>query len=103
MTSRQLSAVPGNVLAVVERSDNGYDGVCRLGEPFTQPVIDGKPALGIGGYAFRVEDQEFVDEFNRHMVEIVKSPAYATMIKEFGFTEAEIPKDVTTAELCAVK
>ncbi|MER9565930.1 hypothetical protein [Mesorhizobium sp. M0571] len=32
VTSAHLSNLPGNVLAVIERSDTGYDGVCWLGD-----------------------------------------------------------------------
>jgi hypothetical protein len=32
VTSSRLSGVPGNVLAVVERSDSRYDGVCWVGD-----------------------------------------------------------------------
>ena len=99
----RVDAVLYPALSVQMIVDTAKDPAIERATPFTQPVVDGKPALGIGGYAFRLDDMDFVEEFNRHMVEIMKSPAYAGMIKEFGFTEAEIPRDVTTAELCTAK
>ncbi len=99
----RVDAVLYPALSVQKIVDTSKDPGIERATPFEQAIIDGKPALGIGGYAFRIEDKDFVDEFNRHLVEIVKSPAYADMIKEFGFTKAEIPQNITTAELCAAK
>jgi len=97
----RVDAVLYPALSVQKIIDTAKDPEIERASPFRQPIINGKQALGIGGYAFRTEDKDFVDEFNRYMVEIVKSPDYIDMIKEFGFTTAEIPNKVTTAELCA--
>jgi len=64
-------------------------------------VIEGKPAIGIGSYAFRLEDQPFVDEFNKHLTEILTSGEAAKIGEPYGFTAADIPDGkVTTAQLC---
>ncbi len=69
--------------------------------PFEQAVIEGKPAIGIGSYAFRLEDQPFVDEFNKHLTEILTSGEAAKIGEPYGFTAADIPDGkVTTAQLC---
>lgn len=69
-------------------------------DPFTQPVVNGKQALGIGSFAFRPEDKDFVEEFNKVLVPIVASPEYVKMIEPFGFSPPDVPKGLTTAELC---
>ena len=40
-------------------------------EPFTDPVIDGKGVRGYGAYAFRKEDQAFVDAFNAELAKFL--------------------------------
>jgi len=99
----RVDAVLYPALSVQMIVDTAKDPAVERATPFEQPIIDGKPALGIGGYAFRPEDQAFVDEFNKHLLEIVKSPGYVDMIAPFGFTASEVPQGITTAELCAAK
>ena len=54
------------------------------------PVIDGVEQLGCGGYAFRMEDQIFRDEFNRVLNEMKENGEILPIVEEFGFTSAEI-------------
>lgn len=54
------------------------------------PVIDGVEQLGCGGYAFRMEDQIFRDEFNRTLNEMKENGEILPIVEEFGFTNAEI-------------
>ena len=54
------------------------------------PVIDGVEQLGCGGYAFRMEDQVFRDEFNRVLNEMKDNGEILPIVEEFGFTSAEI-------------
>lgn len=69
--------------------------------PFEQAVIDGKPAVAFGSYAFRLGDQSFVDEFNKYLTEILTSGEAGKIGEPYGFTAADIPNGkVTTAELC---
>lgn len=99
----RVDAVLYPALSVQMIVNTAKDPAIERAAPFEQPVIDGKPALGIGGYAFRLQDHAFVDEFNKHLVEVMKSPDYVEMISPFGFTASEVPKNITTAELCAAK
>lgn len=67
------------------------------------PVIDGVEQLGCGGYAFRMEDQEFRDEFNRVLNEMKENDEILPIVEEFGFTSAEIDAavGVTVEDLIA--
>lgn len=76
------------------------DPAIERADPFTQPIVNGKPALGIGSFAVRSDDTEFVKAFNEAMLPILQSPEYLTMIAPFGFSKADIPTGVTTAEAC---
>lgn len=69
-------------------------------DPFTQPVIDGKPALGVGSFAVRMDDQEFLAEFNKHLLALIQSPEYIPLVEPFGFSKADVPQGLTTADLC---
>lgn len=69
--------------------------------PFAQAVIDGKTAMGIGSYAFRLEDKDFVAEFNKELGAILTSDQATTIGKPYGFTRDDIPAGTpSTAELC---
>lgn len=69
-------------------------------DPFT-PVIDGEPLLGCGGAAFRSNDGELRDAFNRELAALREGGQLLDILEPFGFTEAELPDpDVTTEQLC---
>jgi polar amino acid transport system substrate-binding protein len=77
------------------------DPTIERATPFKQAVINGAPAIGIGSYAFRLEDKPFVDEFNKHLTAILTSGEAAKIGEPYGFTADDIPDGkVSTAELC---
>jgi polar amino acid transport system substrate-binding protein len=77
-------------------NDNGVERA----DPFTQPVVDGKPALGVGSFAVRTDDTDFLKAFDEALVGIIASPDYVKMIEPFGFSKADVPVGLTTAALC---
>ncbi|OZI48758.1 ectoine/hydroxyectoine ABC transporter substrate-binding protein EhuB [Bordetella genomosp. 4] len=76
-------------------------GDLEKAEPFTDPVIDGKSVRGYGAFAFRKDDQAFVDAFNAELAKFIGTEEHAKIVEPFGFTKAELPGDVTAAKLCA--
>jgi polar amino acid transport system substrate-binding protein len=64
------------------------------------PLFDGKPDKGCGGFAFRPSDEELRVEFNEHLVDIHESGEWLDIVEPYGFGEAELPDDRTTADLC---
>jgi len=69
-------------------------------EPFRNPVIRGRTSLDHGAYAFRPEDADLRDAFNRHLAELLPTPEYLELLAPFGLTRENLP-DRTTAQLCA--
>lgn len=67
---------------------------------FTQPVIDGKETRGYGATAFRKEDKDFREAFNRELQKLKESGELLKILQKFGFTEQELPGDVTSEQLC---
>lgn len=70
-------------------------------EPFTDPVINGSSVRGHGAFAFRLHDTALRDAFNRILASYLGSPEHAQTVLPFGFTTAELPGQVTAAQLCA--
>ncbi|OLT27866.1 ectoine/hydroxyectoine ABC transporter substrate-binding protein EhuB [Nocardiopsis sp. CNR-923] len=64
------------------------------------PEIDGTEERGWGGLALRQEDTELLEEINRVIAEFKESGRLLELGQEWGFTEADLPDDTTTAELC---
>jgi polar amino acid transport system substrate-binding protein len=67
-------------------------------EPFT-PLVDGKPHIDGGGFAFRRTETALRDAFNAELHELKKSGELLRILRPFGFTEAEMT-DLTAKELC---
>jgi len=72
----------------------------ELAEAFRDPVFDGRAARGHGAFAFRKESDRLRLAFDRELVAFIGSPEHRALVAPFGFTEAQLPGDVTTAALC---
>lgn len=70
-------------------------------EPF-QPEVDGEPAYGAGGFAFRLSEKNFRDAFNveLHKLKENDNKELLEIVRPFGFTEDEMT-DLTAEELCS--
>ena len=67
-------------------------------EPF-QPMLDGKPAIGAGAFAFHPTETNLRDAFNRELHDLKRSGELLQIVERFGFTEAEMT-ELTAKELC---
>ncbi|MGH4028474.1 ectoine/hydroxyectoine ABC transporter substrate-binding protein EhuB [Actinomycetota bacterium Odt1-20B] len=67
-------------------------------KPF-QPMVDGKPAYGAGGFAFRPSEKNFRDAFNKELHKLKESGELLRIVRPFGFTEREMT-DLTVEKLC---
>ena len=74
-------------------------------EGFTDPVVGGKTLRGFGGFSFQKDSGDFVEEFNKVLVEFKKTDEYKTMVKSYGVTDTAIAlsSSKSTADLCAGK
>lgn len=88
----------------VSKLAEGSEAVEQV-RPFTDPVVDGKPVRNYGGFAFRPEDKELRDAFNKELVEFRKTEEYQKILTSYGLSpesiEAAAAKKV--ADLCAGK
>ncbi|WP_010269284.1 ectoine/hydroxyectoine ABC transporter substrate-binding protein EhuB [Paenibacillus senegalensis] len=68
-------------------------------ENFEQPIINGESVRGYGAAAFRHEDDDFREAFNEELEKLKESGQLLEILEEFGFTEDELPGDVTVEDL----
>lgn len=64
------------------------------------PKLDGKPDLGTGGFAFRKDETDLRDAFNRELLKMKKSGELLRVMKPFGFLETEMTT-MTAKERCS--
>jgi polar amino acid transport system substrate-binding protein len=64
------------------------------------PLVDGKPHVDGGAFAFRKAETSLRDAFNVELRELRKSGQLFRILKPFGFSKAEMT-DMTAKELCA--
>ncbi|MFF1438343.1 ectoine/hydroxyectoine ABC transporter substrate-binding protein EhuB [Streptomyces sp. NPDC058295] len=94
----RVDAFAGTRITV--RSAVAGSGRVSATEPF-QPVVDGKPAYGAGGFAFRQSEKNFRDAFNKELLKL-KEDDYRELLRivgPFGFAKADMT-DLTAKELC---
>lgn len=77
------------------------DNVERVAD-FEQPIIDGESIIGYGAAAFRKGDDEIREAYNEELARLKESGELLSIISEFGFTENDIPEDITAEELCKI-
>lgn len=75
------------------------DSIERVAD-FEQPVIDGESVRGYGATAFRQADTEFQEAYNAELEKMKESGELLEILQEFGFTEEELPGEMTAAALC---
>jgi polar amino acid transport system substrate-binding protein len=67
-------------------------------KPFAS-LVDGKPRVDGGAFAFRPTETRLRDAFNTELHKLKKSGELLRILRPFGFTEAEMT-DLTAKELC---
>ncbi|GAA3233117.1 ectoine/hydroxyectoine ABC transporter substrate-binding protein EhuB [Streptomyces thermocoprophilus] len=66
--------------------------------PF-EPLVDGKPHVDGGAFAFRRSETRLRDAFNTELRKMKKSGELLRVLEPFGFTESEMT-ELTAKELC---
>ncbi|MER6626977.1 ectoine/hydroxyectoine ABC transporter substrate-binding protein EhuB [Streptomyces sp. NPDC000987] len=64
------------------------------------PLVDGKPHVDGGAFAFRPTETRLRDAFNAELRRLKRSGELFRILRPFGFTESEMT-DLTAKELCA--
>jgi polar amino acid transport system substrate-binding protein len=99
----RISAYAGTSLTVNDLLRRANNSNLERAEPFTDPVIDGESVRGYGAFGFRPADKALIAAFNQELEQFIGSPEHLELVKPFGFTETELPGDVTAAGLCGVE
>ena len=96
----RVDAVTMNEPALREvMAAEGDEGIETV-KDFRQPVIDGKSVRGFGAAAFRPEDREMMEAYNKELKKMEESGKLLEIIKEFNFAEENLPGGKTAEELC---
>ncbi|NMB40447.1 MAG: ectoine/hydroxyectoine ABC transporter substrate-binding protein EhuB [Firmicutes bacterium] len=81
--------------------DNKNDpGIERVAD-FKQPIVDGKSVISYGAAVFRKGDDEFRSAFNDELEKLKASGELLEIIRPFGFTEENLPGDMTAEDVIA--
>lgn len=87
--------------ALQSRLDEAGDSNLERVMDFEQPMVDGESVRGYGASAFRQDDTELRDAFNAELDKMKENGELLEILQQFGFTEQELPGDVTAAQLCS--
>lgn len=67
-----------------------------------KPVVKGKAQGETGGFVFRKDETDLVNQFNTQLKQLQTSGKWTQIVEPFGFTADNIPAaDVTTDSLCS--
>lgn len=91
----RIDAAALTSVSIERMAQLGGDRVERA-EPFDTPP----EAVGYGGFAFRQADRELIDAFNAELADFIGSEEHRELVRPFGFTDANLPGDVSAEDLC---
>ena len=89
-----LSSLSVNALAKMDKK-----GVVERAVPFAAPQRKGKSFMNYGAFAFKKKDRELRQLINKEIEKFLGSKEHLKLIEPFGFTESDLPKDVSAADL----
>lgn len=69
-------------------------------DDFIQPTVDGESVRGYGAAGFAVGDDDLREAYNEALQKLKDSGKLLEINSEFGFTEADMPGDMTAMQLC---
>ncbi|WP_246727740.1 ectoine/hydroxyectoine ABC transporter substrate-binding protein EhuB [Chelativorans sp. Marseille-P2723] len=81
----------------IQRMAQSNEGV-ESTEPFAE--VAGESVMGHGGFVFRPDDTELLEEFNRQLQAFIGTQEHIELVSEFGFGDGYLPTK-TTEELCS--
>ena len=67
-------------------------------EDFIIAEVNGKRQQAFGSAAFRHEDNDFREAYNRELEKLKESGRLLEIFEQFGFTKHELPGDVTAEQ-----
>lgn len=85
---------PDSVNSMAGRSD----GQAERAMPFEDPPW----ANAFAASVFRIDDEELRTEYNKVLTSMIGTPEFMEMLKPNGYTEDNLPGEMTTAERCAM-
>ncbi|MEG6614999.1 ectoine/hydroxyectoine ABC transporter substrate-binding protein EhuB [Peptococcaceae bacterium 1198_IL3148] len=68
---------------------------------FEQPIIEGQSVIAHGAAAFNQADTDFVAAYNAELQKLKESGKLLEILKKFGFSEQNLPADITTEQIIA--
>jgi polar amino acid transport system substrate-binding protein len=83
----------------------GAGAAVEQAEPFSDPMIKGKPVRSYGGFDFRLEDKDLYDAFNKALVAFKKTDDYKKILTSYGLSPESVQAAQTKKmeDLCAGK
>jgi polar amino acid transport system substrate-binding protein len=96
----RIDAYAGTALTIQDMLNKVGDGSVERAQPFTDPVIEGESVIGYGAFGVRKEDKALLETFNQHLKTFIGSEQHRARVRPFGFTQAELPGDMTAKSLC---
>lgn len=97
----RIDAYAGTGLTV-DRLAKNSDKV-EPADPFTDPVVNGKPVRSWGGFTFNMNNSAFRDAFNKELAAFQQTPDYRKILTSYGLSNTDVDQALakTTQELCA--
>ena len=100
VAAQRVDAYAATALTVNDLLRRANNPALERAQPFTDPVVDGRPVRGYGAFGFRKEDEALRRAFNEALARLIGTPRHLELVRPFGFTEQEQPGEVTAASLC---
>ncbi|PLS02375.1 ectoine/hydroxyectoine ABC transporter substrate-binding protein EhuB [Neobacillus cucumis] len=99
LQSKRVDTVTVSGPSIRKMLESANDPNLESVNDFVQPVIDGKSFRAYGAIVFRQGDDEFRKAYNKELQALKDSGELLKILKKFGMSEDELPKDVTVEDV----
>lgn len=99
--SGRADATTGTEMTIKMALETSNNDKLEFVEDFEQPVVEGNPSYGAA--AFRLDDNELREAYNKELAKLKDSPEYAEILEANYFSETSnaVGNDVTTEMVCS--
>lgn len=95
----RIDAFAGTALTIQDLLAKIDSDEIERARPFTQPQLDTGRSHSYGAFGFRQDDDDFRRAINDQLADFIGTPEHLKLVEPFGFTEENLPGDVTAEEL----
>lgn len=98
LKSNRIDVALLTTMGAVTMYETNKDADFELVDDFKPFYKDANPVVSYAAFAFRPQDKELGEAFNKELLAMIRTPEYAELMKKYGLKASMLPPQGATAE-----